>query len=104
MHIVNDIQCINIQLSQPIAEDIKFTDNFIIIQIFTGNRGVFRSYLLAGFLIFTAVNRIEQGLGKISPGSEELHLFTNPHGGYATGNSVIIAVFQTHDIIILILD
>ena len=68
------------------------------------DRAVLRSDLLAADLIYTAVDRVQKALCKVSAGAKELHLLADAHGGYTACNSVVIPVYHAHDIIILVLD
>ncbi|MNJ70986.1 hypothetical protein D3C77_674830 [compost metagenome] len=78
--------------------------NFIVVEYVTGNRRCSRGNLDTQLLIYAAINGIEQCFGKVSAGSEKLHLLTDPHCGYAAGNSVIIAINRAHDVVVLVLD
>ena len=104
MHIVDDVQAVYINTGQPLHHIVVAIHNLIVIQILRGNRTVFRSYLLFADLIYTAVDCVQKTFGQVGTGSEELHFFSDPHGGYAAGNRIIIAVGNTHQVIIFILD
>ena len=60
--------------------------------------------LLLGDLVNTAVERVEKALGQVGAGAEELHLLANAHGGHAAGDSVVVAVVDAHDVVVLVLD
>ena len=43
-------------------------------------------------------------LCQVTTRAKELHLFSDSHSGYTTRNTIIIAVFISHDVIVFILD
>ena len=104
VHIMDDIQSVDIQVCQPIAHTVKFAHDFFVIQIFGCDRRQFRTNLIALALIFAAIDGIEESLGQICTGTKELHLFPDAHSGNTAGYSIIIAEFFHHQIIIFILN
>ena len=104
MHVVDDVEGIYINLSLPLHHIDELVHNIIIVKDVTGYRAILRSDLLLGNFIDTAVKSVKETLSKVSTCSEELHLFTDDHGGYAASDTVIIAVNNSHEIVVLVLD
>ena len=90
MHIMDHVQSAYIQMRQPVHHHIIFLDDFIIIQIFGGNASVFRSYLLSGLLINTAVDGVQEAFCQVCTGTEELDLFTGLCCRYAAADGVCL--------------
>src|SRR5699024_7321972 len=104
MHIMDHVQCINVQLGQPFHHRIVFFHYFIVVQILGSDRRVFRSYLLFGLAVNTAVDRVQKAFCKVCTSSEELDLFTCLSSGYTAADRIVIAPYRTHYIIVLVLD
>ena len=75
MHIMDQVQRIDIDSRQPIHHHLKLLNHIFIIQEFSRNRSELRAYLLLSPHIASAIQSIEQALGQISTCPEELHLF-----------------------------
>jgi hypothetical protein len=54
--------------------------------------GAGRCDLRAGHLVAAAVDRVQQGLGQVDPGAEELHVLADPHRRDAAGDRGVVAV------------
>ena len=104
MHVVDHVQCSDIQMSQPVHHNVVFLHNLIIVQILAGDRLIFRSNLLFCLLVFTAVDSVQKAFCKVCTSAEELHLFTCLCSRYTAADAVVIAPYRTHNIIILILN
>ena len=104
MHVVDHVQCSNIQMCKPVHHLIIFCDYFVIVKVLGSNRLVLRSYLLLCLLINTTVDRVKKAFCKVSTSTEELHLFTGLCSRYTAADAVVIAPYRTHNIIILILN
>ena len=104
VHIVDDVECVYIKLSEPCHHIIILLHNLIIIEVFGSDRSELGSYLSTADLINTAVDSVKETLSEVSSCTEELHFLTNSHGGYAASDSIVIAVSNSHHIIILILN
>ena len=104
MHVVDHVQCINIQLGQPLHHLVIFLHYFIVIKVLGSNWLVSRSYLYFVLLIDTTVDSVKKTLSKVCTSSEELHLFTCLCSRYTAADAVVIAPYRTHNIIVLILD
>ena len=104
VHVVNDVQCIDIDLSQPFHHITETFHDFIIVQIFCSDGAEFRSHLFFGDFVHAAVDGIEQTFRQVCPGAEELHFFAQAHRGYTAGNGIIVSVGHPHQVVVLILD
>ena len=104
VHVVNDLQCIDIDFSQPAHHLLVFLHHFIVIQIFAGDRLEAGSHLHARFLVTSAIDRIQQALCQVGTSSEILHLLTDLHRRHTAGDTVIVAIVRTHQIVVLVLD
>ena len=104
MHILDQVQSIYIHSCQPIHHNVILLNNFIIIQILGSDRLVCRTYLSLGLLINTTVDSVKQTLSQVCTSAEELHFLTGLCSGYTAADGVVIAPYNTHNIIVLILD
>ena len=103
MHVLNQVQDVDIQISQPFHHIVILMHNLIIIQIFTGNRTIFRTDLCFRLFINSTVNCIQQTFCKVSTCSEELHFLTCLRGTHTAAYRIVIPPYRAHNIIILIL-
>ena len=62
-----------------------------------------RRDLIARHLVAAAVDGVEQRLGEIDAGAEELHLLAEPHRRNAAGDAVIVAPMRPHQVVVLVL-
>ena len=104
MHVVDDVQCVDVELTEPCAGLIKTRHYFIVVEVLGCDRISHRADLIAGLLITSAVDRIEQALRKVRASAEELHLLTDTHRGNAACDRIIVTELYTHQLIALILD
>ena len=104
MHVVDHVQCSNIQMSQPVHHLVIFSNYFVIIKILRSNRLIVRSYLLFCLLINTTVDSVKKAFCKVCTSSEELHFLTCLSSGYTAADAVVITPYRTHNIIVLILN
>ena len=104
VHIVDDVQCVYIYAGQPFHHVLVGVHDLVIIQVLGGNGAVFRSHLLFGDLVHTAVDGVEQAFCQVGPGAEELHFLAHPHGRNAAGDGVVVSVGHSHQVVVLVLD
>ena len=104
MHIVDDVQGVDVEAGQPIHHHIELLHDLVIVQGAAPDGQQLRPYLVAADFIPTAVNGVEEALGQVGPGAEELHLLAHPHGGNTAGNGVVVAELLAHHVVALILD
>ena len=104
VHVVDDLQCIDIDFSQPAHHLLVFLHHFIVIQVFAGDRFETGSHLHARFLVTSAIDRIQQALGQVGTGSEILHLLADLHRRHTAGDTVVVAIVRTHQVVVLVLD
>ena len=104
MHVMNQVQYINIYVCQPVHPPVKFLNHFIIICIFRSNALHSRTTLNSVFFIKTTVKCIQQCFCQVGAGTEELNLLPCLGCGYTAADGVIISPFRFHNFVILILD
>ena len=112
MHIVNQIQRIDVQSRKPIHHAVKlFRDLRVIQRTVPFNRAVFGRNLqrLSRFLVKRqfvppAVDCVKQALCQVRPRAEELHILSDPHTAHTAGNAIIVAHLGEHQIVAFILD
>ena len=104
MHVLDQVQHIHIQISQPVHHAVILLNDLIIVQVLGSDRLVLGTNLLAGLYIHTAVDSVQQALSQVGSCAEELHLFTGLGSGYAAADAVIVAPYRLHHIVVLILD
>ena len=104
MHILDRIQCIDIQSCQPVHHHIILLNYFLIIQILTGDRCVCRADLISRLEVTTAVHGVQQTLCKVCTCTEKLHFLTGLCCGYTAADRIVITPYWPHHVIVLILD
>src|SRR5574344_1073396 len=104
VHIVNQVQCLDIYRSQPLHHIHEFRHEFIVSHHITLDWLISRTTLFTGLGIHTTVDGIQQALGEIGTRTEELHLLTCLRSTHTAADGVIISPYRAHHIIILILD
>ena len=110
MHVLDEVQDVDIQACQPVHHLIVLVHHLIIIEIFRGDRRVLRpdlhmlSVLVKELLVLSAVDRVEQAFCQIRAGAEELHLLAGLRCAHAAADAVVVAPDGLHDIVILILN
>ena len=104
MHVLDRIQCVDIQTCQPVHHHIILLNHFVIVQILAGDRCVCRADLLLCLKVTSSVHRVQQAFRKVRTRAEELHLLTGLCRRYAAADRIVIAPYWTHHIVILILD
>ena len=104
MHVVDNLQGIDVSLCKPAHHILELRHKFIVLKIFASDWLKVWTYLLARNLISTTVDSVEQALCKVCARTEELHLLANLHRRNAAGNSIVIAIVRTHKVVVLILD
>ena len=104
MHIVDNVQGIYIYICLPLQHVDELAPNIIIVKHIACHRTIFRTYLLLGNFIHTAVQSIQQTFCNICTCAEELHFLADYHGRYTAGDAIVITMCYSHQIIILVLD
>ena len=104
VHIVNDVERVDIELAEPRAGLGEPGKHPVIIQEIPCQRLSYRSDLFAGLLVPAAVDRIQECLREIHAGAEELHLLADTHRGYAARDRIVVAKLFAHQIVVLILN
>ena len=104
VHIVYDLECIDIDLREPAHHLLELVHHVVIFKIIACHRGICRGNLLAANLVAAAVDGVEQALGEVRAGTEELHLLPYAHRGDAAGYAVVVAIFNAHEVVVLVLD
>src|SRR5258708_34108573 len=85
VHVMDNVHGIDIDSGKPIHHAFKPADNIVKIEIFALHSAPSGSDLFATDFVPPAVDCIEEALGKVGAGSEELHLFSHQHGRHAAG-------------------
>src|SRR3954469_5946667 len=104
VHVMNNVHGIDIDSGKPIHHAFKPADNVIKIEVFSLHSAACGSDLFATDFVPAAVDRIEETLGNVGAGAEELHLFSHCHWRYTTGDGSVIAPGAAHDFITFELD
>ena len=105
MTVVNNVERLHIGAHHPVQHFLVTFPHIIEVQGTVANDTFISGhYLLAGYFVASTVNRVKQGFSRVYPRAEELHLFTDSHGGNATGNGSVIAPLAANLIIGFILD
>src|SRR5579872_5650267 len=101
---MDNVHGVDIDSSNPIHHAFEFVDDVVKVEIFTLHSALCRGDLFATDFVPATVDCVEETLGKVGTGAEELHLLSHQHGGHTTSNGSIISPRATHDLITFELD
>ena len=106
VHVVDDVQRVDVEFAEPVGDLVEVPHYLVVVQIaVAGQQRNRRSDLhVVVFHVAAAVDRVEQRLREVAARAEELHLLADPHRGDAAGDTVVIAEFHAHQVVVLILD
>ena len=104
VHILDQVQHIDVQASQPVQHLDILGQHLVVVQVLAGDGGIVGAALLVALLVHTAVDGVQQALGKVGAGTEELHLLAGLGGRHAAADGVIIAPHGLHHVVVLVLD
>ena len=80
VHVVDGVESVDIQAGEPFKHCVILFHDFVVVQVLACDRRQFRTNLRArsksGLFVLSAVDGVEQGLGQVGAGSEELHFFS----------------------------
>ena len=79
MHVVDNLQSVDISLGKPAHHLLKLRHKLLIAEVVACYRSKARANLLARHLVTSAVDSIKHTLCKVGTGTKELHLLTNLH-------------------------
>ena len=93
-------------MSEPIHVEAKLVDDFIVVEVFASDRRIFRANLrtLHEAFILTAVDGVEESLGEVCAGAEELHFLTGLSCRDAAADAVVVTPNRAHRVIVFVLD
>src|SRR5262245_45364626 len=98
---MDDVHRVDIHARQPIHHSFVLVDDVVELEIVALHCVERWTHLLAADFIPASVDRIEQTLGEVSPGAEELHLLADEHGRNTTGDGAIVSPTTAHDFVAL---
>ena len=109
VHVVDDVQGHDVGLGQPLESLLVVVLDLLVVQGAVGLRGNRLNHALvddlhAGHLVAAAVDGVQQGLGGVHAGGEELHLLADTHRGHAAGDSRVVAPVAANLLVGLVLD
>ena len=91
VHVVDAVHRMHVGARQPLHRGVELGQHLVVVEDVAGDRQRRGRDLLAGHLVPAAVDGVEQRLGQVDPGAEELHLLAEPHGRDAAGDAVVVA-------------
>ena len=104
VHVVDDVQRVHIHPGQPLHHVVEALHHVLVVQVLVGDGAEAGAHLLLADFVHAAVDGVQQALGQVGAGAEELHLLAHPHAGHAAGDGVVVAVGHPHQVVVLILD
>ena len=104
MHEVNDVERMDIKPGKPIHHFLVCLQDFCIIERLGNDRTKLRPHLHPRNFIHAAVDGVKKALGQIGARTEELHLLTRLRSGNAAADSVVVAPYAAHDLIVFVLN
>jgi hypothetical protein len=78
--------------------------NIVVVEQLHRYRRSRRCHLVAAYFISAAVDGVEQRLGEVHAGAEELHLLAESHRRDAAGDAVVVTPVGPHQVVVLVLD
>ena len=103
VHIMDNVESIDVQPAQPFAVLGKFRHNLVVVE-FAGKTLTLGCDLRSAFLVSAAVEREQKKFCKVATRAEKLHLLAHFHGGHAARDRVVVAVDRAHDIVVFVLN
>ena len=97
VHILDEVQDVDVEAGQPVHHHIVLFHDLVVVQVLAGDGSVGRAHLFAQLFVHTAVDGVEQALGQVGAGAEELHLL-------AAADGIVVAPDRLHHVVVLILD
>jgi hypothetical protein len=79
VHVVDDVHGVHVDAGEPVHHPFEPADDVVEIEHVTLHGPERRADLLAADLVASPVDRVEQTLGEVGPGAEELHLLADAH-------------------------
>ena len=104
MHILDEVQHVDVQAGQPVQHLDILGQDLVIVQVLAGDGGVVGAALLMALLVHAAVDGVQQALCQVGAGTKELHLLAGLGGRHAAADGVIVAPHGLHHIIVLVLN
>ena len=104
VHVLDQVEHVDIQPGQPVHHHIVLFHHLVVVEILAGDGGVGRAHLLVELFVHTAVDGVEQALGQVRPGAEELHLLAGLGGRDAAADGVVVPPDRLHHVVVFILD
>ena len=104
MHVVNRVEGAHVDGREPAHHGVELVDDVVVVEHVALDRPELRADLRALDLVHAAVDGVEEALGEVRAGAEELHLLADAHGRDAAGDGVVVAVIDAHEVVVLVLD
>ena len=108
VHVVDQVQRVHVDTCEPFEHHIVLVHHFVVVQHVARNRGKFRTDLHAGhqaaFFVLAAVDGVEESLGEVCAGAEELHFLTGLRCRNAAANAVVVTPNRAHHVVVFVLD
>ena len=104
VHIVDQVQGVYIEPCQPLHSQIELLLDLVVVQVFGLNAAGVGGHLLLMLQVPAAIDGVQQGLGQVGTGAEELHFLAGLGCGDTAADGVVIAPDRTHNLVILILN
>ena len=104
VHILDEVQHVDVQAGQPVQHLHILGQHLVVVQVLAGDGGIVGAALLVALLVHAAVDGVQQALGEVGAGTEELHLLAGLGGRHAAADGVIIAPHGLHHVVVLVLD
>ena len=103
--VMDDVESLNVGADDPVQHFLVALPHVVEVEGAIALNGFVAVHnLLAAHLVTTTVDGVEQSLGGVDAGTEELHLLADPHGGHAAGDGGIVAPVGANLRIGLVLD
>ena len=104
VHVVHAVQRVDVGLGQPVHHRVEAGVHVGVVEHVAGDGPDRRCDLDPGDLVPAAVDRVQQRLGQVHPGAEELHLLADRHRRHAAGDRRVVAALLGDQGVRLVLD
>ena len=90
--VVDDVEGLNVGANHPVEHLLVALPHVVEVEGAVALDGLVAFHdLLAAHFVAAAVDGVEQGLGGVHAGAEELHLLADAHGGHAARDGGVVA-------------
>ena len=100
VHVVDDVHRIGVDAGEPLHHFFELADHIVEVEVLAAHRRAGRPCLLTRDLVPSSVDGVEEALGEVGAGAEELHLRAGLRWRDTTRKRAVVSPGQTHDLVV----